>query len=595
MTTHSVLITGIGGNIGQGILKSLRAGKRSYYIVGIDMEPLSAGFSLVDSYYKTPRTGDPAFMCELERIARKEKLEAIYVCSPAELEFFSRHKKKLEQELDLAVLVNSLNVVYIGSDKLKTANFLCEAGMPYPETVLATDEDGLNQMIVKYGFPLFVKPAQGFTSKNVFMVHSREEVIAVRTLVPDLIVQRYLPDTTNEYTATTISGHDKEVVASIVLHRDLNQGTTYRTELVQDDNLTDQIIRVVKALGSIGVCNLQFRLLDGKAFVFEINPRFSGTCGIRYLYGFNDSEMVFEHFRLGLDICQPKLQPAVVLRYWNEIFIPGVTFQKLREGDRHRGIQTLIHNPSDKEYSQTQSISDKGQDKTLDSMAEEYFTQKALGPDSKQKEFIIKAVMPHCSGPKVLELGYGNGHWTRKLVDMGFEVTVVEGSSSLVKHCRNTFGKSVKIVQSLFEEFEPTESYQTIIASCVLEHVEDPKKFLSLLRSWLDNRGKLNIIVPNALSLHRRVGLKMGMLSNPLQLSPQELEVGHRHAYTTEIFKAQLEESHLQINFIKGVFLKPLSSGQMMDWADDLLEGYNELSEELSEYTAFLYANCFKK
>ena len=342
MRDHHVLITGIGGNIGQGVLKSLRAGKRTYHIVGMDMEPLSAGFSLVDSYYQTPRTGGTAFRNVLREIAQKEKVEAIYVCSPTELEFFSSHKAELETELDLAVFVNPLKVVQIGSDKLKTAMFLKEMGLPFPESSFVNDEDSLNKLVLRYGFPLILKPCTGFTSKNVFLVNSREEIAAASVLVPGLVAQRYLSDENSEYTAATISGPEGKVRASIILHRDLSQGTTYRTELVQNDVITGQIIRIVETLGAIGVCNLQFRLLNEKVFVFEINPRFSGTCGIRYLYGFNDSEMVFELFRLGLNVEQPELRPAVILRYWNEILIQGASFASLRDGRKqHCGHQIV--------------------------------------------------------------------------------------------------------------------------------------------------------------------------------------------------------------------------------------------------------------
>src|SRR6266446_5479254 len=194
MTSHRVLITGIGGNVGQGVLKSLRAGRRTYYVVGIDMEPLSAGFSLVDRYYQTPRTGDPDFRSALEAIARAEKLEAIYVCSPSELEFFAKHKQELEDKLDLSVFVNPLDVIHIGSDKLKTAQFLRDAGFPFPDSVLSTDEAGVDRLVEQFGLPLIAKPRAGFSSRNVFIVNSREEIRAAAILVRDLIVQRYLPD-----------------------------------------------------------------------------------------------------------------------------------------------------------------------------------------------------------------------------------------------------------------------------------------------------------------------------------------------------------------------------------------------------------------
>lgn len=343
MTGHRVLITAVGGNVGQGVLKSLRASRKDFHVVGIDMEPLSAGFSLVDSYYQTPRTGAADFRSALEKIARREELEAIYVCSPSELEFFAGSKEELEGELGLSVFVNPLEVVRIGADKLKTADFLRDAGFAFPETVLSTDAEGVERLIERHGFPLIVKPRAGFSSRNVFIVNSRDEIRAASALVPDLIVQRYLANEHSEYTAATLSGADKRVRALIILRRDLLQGTTYRTELIEDENLGSQVIKIVEALGAVGPCNLQFRLVEETAYVFEINPRFSGTSGIRYLYGFNDCEMIYDLLRSGIEVRQPVLNRAVVLRYWNEICIPNASFRDLREGRaRHAGTQAVI-------------------------------------------------------------------------------------------------------------------------------------------------------------------------------------------------------------------------------------------------------------
>lgn len=339
--SHRVLITGIGGNVGQGVLKSLRAATKPFHIVGIDMEALSAGFSLVDSYHQTPRTSDPAFRGTLRRIARREQLEAVYVCSPAELDFFGSHKEELERELRLSVFVNPLAVVQTGSDKLQTAEFLRAAGFPSPDTASSANDDDVADLIERHGFPLIVKPRAGFSSRNVFLVNSREEIRALTQVVPDLIVQQYLADDSSEHTAATLSGADKKVRAIITLRRDLLQGTTYRTELIEDENLNHQLVRIVEALGAVGPCNLQFRMLDGVPYVFEINPRFSGTSGIRYLYGFNDCEMIFDLLRLGIEVEQPALRKAVVLRYWNEVCIPEATFADLRQGRaQHRGFET---------------------------------------------------------------------------------------------------------------------------------------------------------------------------------------------------------------------------------------------------------------
>lgn len=336
--THRVLITGIGGNVGQGVLKSLRAASQKFHVVGIDMEMLSAGFSLVDSYHQTPRTNSPEFFGALARIIDDEKLEAIYVCSPSELEFFADRQRQLEGEFGLSVFVNPAGVIRIGSDKFETAKFLAAKGFHSPRTALVNDKVAVQKVLGECGFPLIVKPRLGFSSKNVFIVNSETEIAAAATLVDDLVVQEYLPDDEAEYTAATLSGPDKKVRAHIILRRHLLQGTTYRTELVQNEKLDQEVIKITESLGAIGPCNLQFRLVDDEVYVFEINPRFSGTGGIRYLYGFNDCEMIFELFRLKREVTQPVLNNAVVLRYWNEVVIPGATFDDLRSGRvKHKG------------------------------------------------------------------------------------------------------------------------------------------------------------------------------------------------------------------------------------------------------------------
>lgn len=340
---HPVLITGVGGNIGQGIIKALRASRYPFRIIGVDMEPLSAGFSLVDRYEYVPRTGHPGFEETLKKLALEEKLEAIYVCSPTELGYFSSRQKALESELGLKIFVNPPEVCRIGEDKLESVRFLERGGFPFPATCLANDLKGVERLVSQCDFPLIVKPRRGFTSTHVFKVNSWDEIEALKRVIPDLVVQQFLPDAEGEYTAGTISGSEGKVRACIVLRRHLLQGTTYRSELLMNPAVTNQVIRIVETLGAVGVCNPQFCLVEKKVMIFEINPRFSGTSGIRYLYGFNDPEMMFEIFRLKREVSQPELRPAVVLRYWNEVCLPGADFQTLREGARiHDGAPSVL-------------------------------------------------------------------------------------------------------------------------------------------------------------------------------------------------------------------------------------------------------------
>jgi hypothetical protein len=225
----------------------------------------------------------------------------------------------------------------------------------------------------------------------------------------------------------------------------------------------------------------------------------------------------------------------------------------------------------------------------------EYFTHKAMTIDRKQILMMVRRGMPHCRGPKVLEMSYNDRGWTDALLDRGFDLTVIEGARYNVEYARAKYGDRLRIIETLFEEFEPSDRYDSIIMSCIIEHVIDPGLVLRRAASWLNDGGVIILVVPNKLSLHRRVGLRCGILTSMDELSEQDLAVGHRRLYTVASLTDEIANAGLWTPDIEGIFLKPLSSAQMMDWPDALLEAYDQMALELRDYAAYLFAPCYKR
>lgn len=224
----------------------------------------------------------------------------------------------------------------------------------------------------------------------------------------------------------------------------------------------------------------------------------------------------------------------------------------------------------------------------------EYFTEKAMTIDRKQIMMMVRRGLPHCRGPKVLEMSYNDRGWTDALLDRGFDLTVIEGARYNVEYAQAKYGDRLRIHEVLFEEFEPTERYDTIVMSCIIEHVIDPALVLRRAASWLKDDGVIVLVVPNRLSLHRRVGFRSGLLSSMEQLSEVDLSVGHRRLYTVESLTHEIAGAGLRTPAIEGIFLKPLSSSQMIDWPDSLLNAYDDMAHELRDYAAYLFAPCYK-
>jgi carbamoyl-phosphate synthase large subunit len=54
--------------------------------------------------------------------------------------------------------------------------------------------------------------------------------------------------------------------------------------------------------------------------VFEINPRFSSATCVRANFGFNEPELVLQHFVLKEKIKPPKVKAGLCLRFWEEMY-----------------------------------------------------------------------------------------------------------------------------------------------------------------------------------------------------------------------------------------------------------------------------------
>lgn len=230
----------------------------------------------------------------------------------------------------------------------------------------------------------------------------------------------------------------------------------------------------------------------------------------------------------------------------------------------------------------------------LNQIGPEFFTEKAMTIDKKQILMMVRRAIEFCKGPRVLEMSYNDRGWTDTLIERGFNLTVIEGSKYNVDYARKKYGSKLTIIHALFEEYKPDERYDTIVMSCILEHVFDSLSVFKKAAAWLNPDGVIIAIVPNRLSLHRRIGYHCGMLKSLDELSSNDHAVGHRRLYTVESFQEEIKNAGLFAGQMQGIFLKPLSSDRLVDWPDFLLDAFDKMGNELLEYSGFLFAPCYK-
>ncbi len=65
----------------------------------------------------------------------------------------------------------------------------------------------------------------------------------------------------------------------------------------------------------------------------------------------------------------------------------------------------------------------------------------------------------------------------------------------------------------------------------VLERIDDPVAVLERAGAWLEHGGVIIAAVPNTNSLHRQVGVRLGLLDREYQLAAGDLRFGHRRIF----------------------------------------------------------------
>ena len=273
-----VFITAIGGDIGYGIIKSLKSGIQDLYIIGCDIRKYNYSLDLVDEFYISPDFGnEKKWMKFVKNVLRDKNVDYFWPVTESEIKIVDKNRESFS---DYTVVINESNVLNIALDKGKTAEFLIKAGILTPPT-------WRNIHSCDNRYPMIVKETFGCGSHSVCIVNSHEELVDKFNHMDNPIIQKYIGESDEEYTMAVFS--DGKVVNSIAFKRTLGFGGMSRFVELAHDSVIEQIAKNISDLFNLrGSINVQLRKVETKYYVFEINPRISSTIGFRLHLGFND-------------------------------------------------------------------------------------------------------------------------------------------------------------------------------------------------------------------------------------------------------------------------------------------------------------------
>jgi len=310
------LVTGVGGrSVGHQILHGLLLLGPKYRVVACDASSYSYGLYQVSRRYRVPRADSPSYLAAVKSLVKKESVNVILPGTESEVKILAEAREDFEA-LQCTVVVNPASVVRVCANKALLAAWLTENGFDVPKSA----PRGEWQAIVKeHGFPVVGKPTTNAGgSRNVEILNSEDEIRQYLGLLPpglEVIFQEYIEGPASEYTVGVMISNNGELIDSIVMQRKLEglslgmersiSGKRYALStgysqgyIIKDACIQAKCEELALKIGARGPLNIQCRVNEGRVYVFEVHPRFSGTSSFRADVGFNEPDILLRNFHL---------------------------------------------------------------------------------------------------------------------------------------------------------------------------------------------------------------------------------------------------------------------------------------------------------
>jgi carbamoyl-phosphate synthase large subunit len=268
---HNILITGIGGNVGQGILRIIKTSFPELNLIGTDVNEYSAGHFYVDDFVLVPYASDTSYQKTIRDVCVDKNINLIIPGTDLEayfLQSFALSTKVLASAADSQKIFLDKYLTYINFEKYK---------IPFAKSFKCSE----------YNFEfdsVIVKPAEGRGSRGLHV-----NPVNPKGFTDEYIVQEYI--TGQEITSAFYITKDQRLLGPISFERKLTNGMTSECQTITnyDDQLKAIAEQIKSSFEMLGPFNIQARINSkGEVIPFEINCRYSGTNSIRHQLGFTD-------------------------------------------------------------------------------------------------------------------------------------------------------------------------------------------------------------------------------------------------------------------------------------------------------------------
>jgi carbamoyl-phosphate synthase large subunit len=292
-----IIILGGGPNrIGQGIefdyccvhaAYALREAGFETVMVNCNPETVSTDYDTSDRLYFEPLTAE-----DVIALARREQQNGTLLgCI---VQYGGQTPLKLSQALPAAgipVLGTSADAIDIAEDRERFQTLLQKLGLRQPDNGIARSAPEAETIADRIGYPVVIRPSYVLGGRAMEIVFDKAQLHrymreAVRVSGDNpVLIDRYLNDAI-EVDVDCIADGETVYVAGVMEHIEeagIHSGDSacslppYSLAPSMVTELKDETDALARALGVVGLMNVQYAIKDKDVYVLEVNPRASRT------------------------------------------------------------------------------------------------------------------------------------------------------------------------------------------------------------------------------------------------------------------------------------------------------------------------------
>ncbi|MFD2446666.1 carbamoyl-phosphate synthase (glutamine-hydrolyzing) large subunit [Bacillus sp. CGMCC 1.16607] len=251
--------------------------------------------SIADKVYIEPLT-----LSSIETIIQKEKPDGLIGTLGGQTGLnlaVELHEKKILEKYGVELLGTSVSSIQKGEDREKFRDLMLEIGEPIPESMIIQSFEEGYEFVSKIGYPVIIRPAYTLGGDGGGFAYNDDEFETVikkglaASPIQQVLVERSIKgwkeieyEVMRDANDTCIIVCNMENMDPVGVHTgdSIVVAPSQTLNDVQYQLLRDSSLKVIRELGIIGGCNIQFALnpFSNEYCIIEVNPRVSRSSAL---------------------------------------------------------------------------------------------------------------------------------------------------------------------------------------------------------------------------------------------------------------------------------------------------------------------------